>query len=125
MQNGKRSLLAMAAFGLGLALVGGALPRTAEAAALTAFAYDPTNSQVYLQFSTDELFDAWRMIVKAPGPGGAVAGVAGGHPHYGMGASGVVSGLSSGTNYRLILRIRWVHGGPWATVRNIGFTTNP
>jgi hypothetical protein len=114
----------MSAFGLGLALVGGAMPRTAEAAAVTAFAYVPTSTQVYLQFSVDQPLFAWKMIVKLPGPGGAVVGVSGGSGPA-MGASGMVSGLSPGTNHRLILKIRWAPGAPWIKVRNVGFTTNP
>lgn len=124
MRKRKQSLLAMSAFGLGLALIGGGLPRTAEAAALTSLNIDPTRHSVYLQFSTHEPFDAWRMIVKLPN--GTVVGVDGGHPHGGTAASGMVSGLSSGTRYRLILKIRSRHGGRVVDIPDIEpFATNP
>ncbi len=97
-----------------LALVVAASPPPADAAALTAFAYDPAGTKVYVQFSTDVPFDAWKVVVKRAG---AVVGTDGGHPHYSaMGASGEVGGLTPGLNYRLILKIRWVHGGPWVDV---------
>ncbi len=107
-----------------LAVMVGMAPSVATAATVTSFAIDPTCDRVYYQFSTDRPFDAYRVIVREIG--GPFVGVRQGHPHYSTtGVSGVVTGLPDDTPFRIVLKIRWVHGGPWQKVRKAIFTTNP
>ena len=117
--------LAVAVLGL---LAMGFMSARAEAQLLTSFNIDPTSTAVYYGFDTAFGIDAWRVIVREVGVG--VVGTAGGHPHLtpadpGISVAGVVAPLAPDTWHRFILRIRLFHGGPWITVRNFVFKTNP
>jgi hypothetical protein len=97
----------------------------AQAAAIVAWGHSPARDRVYFQFSTDVAPDAYRAIVRQPGVG-IVAATPVRHVHYAStGFSDQVAGLSPSTRYVLIVRVRWVHGGPWTTERVERFRTLP
>lgn len=98
---------------------------TAMAAAIITWGHGASRDTVYYQFSTDVAPDAYRAFVRQPGVGVVAAGPVR-HVHYSStGFSDFVPGLSANTNYVLIVRVRWVHGGPWTTARVQPFMTAP
>jgi len=106
----------------------GFMSARADAQMLTYFNHDATSHAVYYAFDTAFGIDAYRVSVRQIGVG--VVGMHGGHPHLtpadpGISAAGVVGPLASGSPHRFILRVRLFHNGPWVTVRNFPFMTNP
>ncbi len=122
MKNAKMSPTALFAMVCALTL---SLAGAAQAAAVIGWGHGADRHTVYFQFSTDVAPDAYRALVRQPGVG-IVATTPVRHVHYASsGFADSVGGLNPGTNYVLILRIRWVHGGPWTTARIQPFTTAP
>ncbi len=106
-----------------LALV--ALPAAALAITVVAWAYDPTRTAVYYQFSTDVPFDAFRSDVRTPA-GVVVSGpLLKNPPAMVSGGNGVHNGLTPATPYVLRVWVKEVPGGPWTLVRVQAFATNP
>lgn len=103
----------------------GLAPQPADAAMVTAFAFDKNCSSYFVQWSTDVPPDAWRIEVRQGGPAGPLVDVVGGHPHYATTGFAVsrYGVLTCPQGYWFKLKIRWIHGGPWVIERSFPFTT--
>lgn len=102
-------------------------PSAALAIAVVSWAYDPTRTSVYYQFSTDVPFDAQRSEVRTPAgvPAGAPSPLYKNPAGLAMGGNGLHTGLTPATAYVLRVYVQQAPGSAWVLVKAQGFTTDP